>query len=71
MFLEAVQEFEKPLGKKEVHIMGEQYGLLKSGNAELTSRYFAIGLKTRAEEVYGPTVELLGKVGRMKFVRPL
>ena len=51
--------------------MGEQYGLLKSGNAELTSRFFAIGLKAKAEEVYGPTVELLGKVGRMKFVRPL
>ena len=71
VFLEAVQEFKKPLGKKEVHIMGEQYGLLKSGNAELTSRFFAIGLKAKAEEVYGPTVELLGKVGRMKFVRPL
>lgn len=71
VFLEAVQEFQKPPGKKEVHIMGKQYGLLKSGNAELTSRFFAIGLKAKAEEVYGPTVELLGKVGRMKFVRPL
>ncbi|KAL8796372.1 MAG: hypothetical protein Q9195_001279 [Heterodermia aff. obscurata] len=71
VFLEAVQEFEKPLGKKGVHLMGEQYGLLQSGNAELTSRYFAIGLKAKDEEVYGPTVELLGKVGRMKFVRPL
>lgn len=71
VFLEVVQEFKKPLGKKEVYIMDEQYGLLKSGNAELTSRFFAIGLKAKAEEVYGPTVELLGKVGRMKFVRPL
>ncbi|KAG6999342.1 ubiquitin carboxyl-terminal hydrolase 34 [Physcia stellaris] len=71
VFLEAVQEFQKPLGKQEVHAMGKQYGLLKSGNAELTSRFFAIGLKAKAEEVYGPTVELLGKVGRMKFVRPL
>ena len=66
-----MQEFKEPLGEKEVHIMGEQYGLLHSGNAELTSRFFAIGLKARAEEVYGPTTELLGKVGRMKFVRPL
>lgn len=71
VFLEAVQEFKKPLGKNAVHVMGGQYGLLKSGNAELTSRYFAIGLQARDEEVYGPTVELLGKVGRMKFVRPL
>lgn len=71
MFLEAVQEFEKPLGKEEVEVMGEKYGLLKSGNAELTSRYFGIGLKARSEIVVGPTVELLGKVGRMKFVRPL
>lgn len=66
-----MQEFKTPLGEKEVHVMGEKYGLMTSGNAELTSRFFAIGLKARAEEVYGPTVELLGKVGRMKFVRPL
>jgi len=26
---------------------------------------------SRAESVYKPTAELLGKVGRMKFVRPL
>lgn len=71
VFLEAVQEFDEPLGKKGVHLMGEQYGLLHSGNAELTSRYFAIGLRAKDEEVYEPTVELLGKVGRMKFVRPL
>jgi len=29
------------------------------------------GLKSRAKAVYQPTAELLGKVGRMKFVRPL
>lgn len=38
---------------------------------ELSERYFVIGLKAKDESVYQPTAELLGKVGRMKFVRPL
>lgn len=38
---------------------------------ELLSRYFEIGLEAKDETVYHPTAELLGKVGRMKFVRPL
>ena len=51
--------------------MGIEYGFTKSGNVEVVSRFFAIGLKARDEDVYGPTADLLGKVGRMKFVRPL
>lgn len=38
---------------------------------ELSARYFGIGLSAKDESVYEPTAELLGKVGRMKFVRPL
>jgi len=51
--------------------MGKIYGYDKSANVELVSRYFGIGLKAKAKAVYEPTAELLGKVGRMKFVRPL
>jgi leukotriene-A4 hydrolase len=51
--------------------MGKAYSLGTSRNVELSFRYFSIGLTAKDETVYHPTAELLGKVGRMKFVRPL
>lgn len=51
--------------------MGKTYSLTASRNVELSSRYFGIGLTAKDESVYQPTADLLGKVGRMKFVRPL
>lgn len=51
--------------------MGKVYSLEKSQNVELTSRYFTIGLIARDTSVYQATADLLGKTGRMKFVRPL
>lgn len=71
VFLERVQNFSRPLKPEQVDLMGEKYGFAKSRNVELVSRYFVIGLKARAQSVYQPTAELLGRVGRMKFVRPL
>ena len=71
VFLERVQDFKTPLGKDAVRKMGQTYGFAKSQNVEVVSRYLAIGLMANDEEIFGPTTELLGKVGRMKFVRPL
>ena len=51
--------------------MGAAYSLAGSRNVELSSRYFGIGLSAQDSSVYQPTAELLGKVGRMKFVRTL
>jgi leukotriene-A4 hydrolase len=51
--------------------MGEAYSLTETRNVELSSRYFGVGLLARDESVYQPTADLLGTVGRMKFVRPL
>jgi leukotriene-A4 hydrolase len=51
--------------------MGKAYSLTQTRNVELSSRYFAVGLRAKDESVYQPTAELLGRVGRMKFVRPL
>lgn len=51
--------------------MGSVYSFASSQNVELVARFFGLGLKAKAESVYKPTAELLGKVGRMKFVRPL
>lgn len=51
--------------------MGEVYEFLKSKNVELKSAYFAIALRSKVTSTYPLVAELLGQVGRMKFVRPL
>ena len=71
VFLNSVKEFAKPLTKQQAQLMGETYGFFKSKNVEVTARYYGVGLRSRDENVYQPTADLLGKVGRMKFVRPL
>jgi leukotriene-A4 hydrolase len=71
VFLEKIMGFEKPLRPKDVEKMGSAYGYANSANVELSFRFFTVGLKARSESVYKPTAELLGRVGRMKFVRPL
>jgi len=71
VFLERVMDFETALRPADVRKMGEAYGYASGQNVELSFRFFVIGLKARAESVYRPTAELLGRVGRMKFVRPL
>lgn len=71
VFLEQVQLFSKPLSVSQSRTMGQVYSLIESQNVEITSRYFAIGLMARDPSVYQVTADLLGKVGRMKFVRPL
>ena len=71
VFLEKIQQFESPLSADEAQKMGRVYDFDKSRNVEVVSRYYVIALKAKDESIYQPTVELLGKVGRMKFVRPL
>ncbi|KAF2475703.1 leukotriene A-4 hydrolase [Lindgomyces ingoldianus] len=71
VFLERVQSFADKFSTKDVREMGQVYEYDKSRNIELVSRFYSIGLKSRCHECYKPTAELLGKIGRMKFVRPL
>lgn len=71
VFLDKVQAFAEPLTRKQAQKMGATYGFLESGNVEILGRYLRIGLTARDEDVYGPTTEFLGRIGRMKFVRPL
>lgn len=71
VFLERVQGFKTPLPPAKSALLGETYSLTGTRNVELSSRYFGVGLRAADESVYGPTAELLGRVGRMKFVRPL
>lgn len=72
VFLERIQGFETPLQKRSVQLMGEKYGFVGSKNVEIVARYLGVGLMAGgSEEVKSATVDLLGRVGRMKFVRPL
>lgn len=71
VFLESIQTLTKPLKPELVDLMGKEYAYAKSKNVELVSRYYIVGLKAHDQSVYKPTAELLGTVGRMKFVRPL
>ena len=71
VFLEKVQLFATPLTASQTQAMGKAYSLATSRNVELSSRYFNIGLTARDEAIYQPAADLVGKVGRMKFVLPL
>ena len=71
VFLEKLQSAPEPLRVEDVELMGSTYGYAASENVELVSRYYGVGLLAKAQSLYHPTAELLGRVGRMKFVRPL
>ncbi|KAL2787471.1 leukotriene A-4 hydrolase [Aspergillus keveii] len=71
VFLEQVLLFEQPLTADQTKLMGEVYGFAKSENIEVANLYLQVGLKAGDKSVIEPTTELLGRIGRMKFVRPL
>ncbi|KAH8591232.1 leukotriene A-4 hydrolase [Bisporella sp. PMI_857] len=71
VFLETLQLNETKLSPSQSQSMGSTYSLTKTQNVEILARYYRIALGAKDETVYHPAAELLGKVGRMKFVRPL
>jgi leukotriene-A4 hydrolase len=71
VFLEKITDFEKPLKTELVETMINQYGFMKSKNAEILSRMLIVGLKAKDPKLFQPAAEALGNWGRMKFVRPL
>jgi leukotriene-A4 hydrolase len=71
VFLERVLLFEKPITPDLFELMGRVYGFTQSTNVEVTNLYFQVGLKAGDRAAIEPTVDLLGRIGRMKFVRPL
>ncbi|KAK4646428.1 Leucyl aminopeptidase yscIV [Podospora bellae-mahoneyi] len=71
VLLNEVQDFEEPLSVEQSQSLGETYGLTDSKNAELKSAYYHIAMKAQDTSSYQGVADLLGEVGRMKFVRPL
>lgn len=71
VLLEQILLFDRALSPELSKLMGEVYGLAKSENIEVANLFFQVGMKAGDDTVLEPTTELLGKIGRMKFVRPL
>lgn len=71
VFLEAIISLPKPLSAALANNMGTVYSLLETRNVELSSRYYQIAMASRDMSILPHVSDLLGKVGRMKFVRPL
>ena len=71
VFLEQILQFEKPLPVPHANYMGYLYALKSTKNVEVSSRYYQVAMAAGDDSVKGFVKELLGTVGRMKFVRPL
>lgn len=71
VFLERVLAFPSPLPTERAQQMGETYSLKQTQNVEISSRFFQVALAAGDSTVKDLVTEMLGKVGRMKFVRPL
>lgn len=70
VFLAEVQQFGA-LSPEQAQLMGKTYDFLSSKNVEILSAYYLIALKAQDSAIYQDAADLLGRVGRMKFVRPL
>lgn len=71
VFLEKVQSFAEKFSADQIHLLGSTYGYTKTQNIEVLSRFLNAGMMAKASETYEPAAELLGRIGRMKFVRPM
>ncbi|KAK8089269.1 leukotriene A-4 hydrolase/aminopeptidase [Apiospora hydei] len=71
VFLQAVQDFSPCLSVERAQLLGSTYNISSSKNVELKTAYYGISLRAGDRDAFPGIVELLGSVGRMKFVRPL
>lgn len=71
VFLERLQVASPPLPAAAAERLAATYRLNASQNVELTKRFYLIALRGGDQKIVPAVVELLGKVGRMKFVRDL
>uniref|UniRef100_L2FMZ9 Leukotriene a-4 hydrolase n=1 Tax=Colletotrichum fructicola (strain Nara gc5) TaxID=1213859 RepID=L2FMZ9_COLFN len=71
VLLETIEKFPSPLSAERARLLGKTYDLVSSRNAELKTAYYKIALAAQDSSSYAGAAELLGHVGRMKFVRPL
>lgn len=71
VFLERVLQFKEPLPMPHENYMGYIYSLKETRNVEVSSRYYQVAMASGDFSIKTFVTNLLGEVGRMKFVRPL
>ncbi len=71
VLLGTLQDFPEPLTVEQSQELGKTYNLLATQNVELKTAYYLIALQAKDTGTYQGVADLLGSVGRMKFVRPL
>lgn len=71
VLLGELQSLEQPITVEQSHKLGTAYSLVDSANVELKAAYYLVALRAKDVRTYQSTAELVGTVGRMKFVRPL
>ena len=71
VFLERMLLAQKPLSAAYAVLMGNIYGFKETKNVEVSSRYYQLAMKAGDSTILSSVADLLGQVGRMKFVRPL
>lgn len=59
------------LSPERSQLLGKVYDFTASQNVEIKAAYYNVALKAKDSTCYEGTADLLGRVGRMKFVRPL
>lgn len=69
--MQTVQDFSPTISVEKSQLIGSVYQISSSKNVELKSAYYGIALRAGDRSEFPGIVELLGSVGRMKFVRPL
>ncbi|KJR89161.1 leukotriene-A4 hydrolase [Sporothrix schenckii 1099-18] len=71
VFLGEIQSFTEPITADQSQRMGAAYGLVDTQNVEVKAAYYVVSLRAQDKSTYQGTADLLGTVGRMKFVRSL
>lgn len=70
VFLDQVEQ-DARLSAERARLMGRAYDFVSSKNVEIKTSYYIVALKAGDTTCAQGAADLLGTVGRMKFVRPL
>jgi len=66
-----LQALPKRLGAEDCVWLDETFGLTGQDNSEILCNWLVIAIASGHEAAYGRAAEFVGKVGRMKYLKPL
>src|SRR5690554_6927943 len=70
-WLAFIRAFDGELSKEQMIMVDEQLNFKNSGNSEIMSEWFVLGIKNDYKEIRPEIKAFLKKVGRRKFLEPL